>query len=301
MQSEKLVALGLERYAAAIRSDTATPYECQLFFENWYRFDGDDKEELYRKAGLTLVRHDPFFVAVSPHASIDLLLTDEEIEACVKAWALQDKDLAAFLEAVIRLSSASRRNPDPNNIKKALVALDNSESSFGEELQFLEMRANALGILGDDRYKSAFDKMLEATSPEWRAHPLQNAMEAAVASKDWERYDALRERWGEMPHNSHICECYTNFVANIDGVRALDNGDLPKALRCLTAAVEVNGCPHLNTGGAHLELARELLRRNLAIDELMKHLDAAENYKITDETTELRKQLVERARSAKLV
>ena len=209
-----------------------------------------------------------------------------DIQACVDSWSLDDRCLAAFLEGHLRMAMVCRHSPDLLAVRKALGVLELAEPDFSDDEQFLGIYSDALRILADERYHGAFEALLQNTDPEWLAHPLQRAMRHAVELEDWAHYDTLRIRWRAMPRNSHICECATNYVSNIDGLRALSRGELEDAIGFLRTAVSVAGCPHLNTGGGSVLLAHELLDRNLARREVEEHLKAVELYCETEETLE---------------
>lgn len=286
-------------YAAALAAGTASPYECLRFFENAHYYRGDDRPELERRAVCTLIRHDPLLLATTPHGSFVRGLSEADIQACVGSWSLEDVQLAAFLEGQLRMATVSPRESDHAAADRAMIALalaalERARVGFAGDREFLRLYSNALRMSGDERYTAAFEDLLAATEPEWHAHELRWAMEHAEARGDWARYDALRQRWGAMPKNAHVCECAVNYVANIDGLRALTRGDRADVIRCLHAAVAVSGCPHLNSGGACLRLASELIARDEAKDEVRNHLDAVEQYCRTEEVVELRKQLDER-------
>ncbi len=294
MLSRRLQELALDRYAASLRGNTASPYECLRFFEHAFRYRQEDGEELQRRATMQLARHDPLLLATSVHGQLVTGLTDTDIESCIGAWSIDDPLLAALLEGHFWMAAAGRHAPFLPRVERALAALERAAPGFGDDRFFLKLYCDALGTLDDARYPAALDALLDRTPAEWHSHPLQDAMRHAVEREDWSRYDALRSRWGTMPRNSHICECATNYVANIDGLRALDRGDADGAVRLLQESVVVNGCPHLNTGCASLRLANALLDRDLAVSDVEQHLRTVEQYATTKRTAELRQRLAER-------
>lgn len=293
MISDKFTDIALRRYASSLKAGTASLYECLRFFQNSFRYRADDRESLVRQATLALIRHDPLFLVTDPHGCHVEGLSEGDIQACIDSWTLDDEPLAAFLEGHLRMAMVQPYSPDHEMTRQALQRLESAQRSFGSNQQFLQLYVEALRILGDERYVAAFDELLEHTDPEWHSHALQDAMSHAVEHEDWMRYDTLRERWGAMPKNSHICECATNYVSNIDGLRSLDRGDQDSAIHFLRLAVSVPGCPHLNTGAASVELANELLDHKLALSEVGQHLEALEQYCETEETAELRSRLAD--------
>lgn len=291
---ERLSEMAMARYVAALKAGTATPYECLRFLESAFSYREDDAEELERRAVLTLVRHDPLLLITIPQGGRVDGLTASDVDECVRSWVLEDEPLAALLEGHLRLAAASRHDPDRAQVARALAALERAEPAFRGDLGFLELHTDALERLGDPRYSAAVDQLLDMTPPEWQPHPLHSAMNEAVGRSDWERYDTLRRRWEGLPRNANTCQCATNYVANIDGLRALHRGDEEGAVRFLQTAVSVNGCPHLNTGGASLRLARELLDRNIGVAEVAEHLHAVEQYCVNDATRDLSARLAGR-------
>ena len=296
MRSDDLIKCAVTKYAAAIQSGAATAYECKCFFDNWFRYEGENCDELKHKAGLVLVKTDPFFILVSPSGD-DLLFTADDIDKCVAAWKLNDPALSSFLEASIRMASVRGPTIDRDNVAKAIVALENAKDNFGSDLKYLELLSEAFRLLDDARYPASCDRLIAATSPEWRAHPLSQAMDAAVKKLDWNRYDELRQEWSRLPKNAHICECNLNFVENIDGLRALDRGDVEVALNHLKTALAVNGCPHLNSGGASLRLAQEFLQQGVEFDAVEAYLQAVEKFCLNDSLTKLKEELTNRRES----
>lgn len=293
MSSEDFYDIALRGYAASLKAGEASLYESLRFFQNWFRYEGDDREELVHRAALALIRHDPFFLMTDPHGNHLEGFSEEEILSCVDSWSVDDEGLAALLEGHLRMATVSRCSPDLDRVRGALGVLEKAKPGYGSDKRFLKIYVDALRILGDERYAAAFDELLEKTEPEWHAHELKDAMRHAVEEDNWVRYDALRERWGAMPKNAHICECSINYIANIDGLRSLERGDEDGALRFLSDAVSVAGCPHLNSGGGAVRLAHELLDRKLARKEVAEHLKALEEYCETEETAELRSRLAD--------
>jgi len=291
MESEDFIDLALQGYASSLRGGDASLYESLRFFQNSFRYLGDDREELTRRAALALIKHDPFFLITDPHGCFLEGISEEEICDCVKGWSLEDEALAAMLEGHFRMALARRASADLGAVQRALEVLEKAKPVYGGKKCFLKVYVDALRVLGDERYALAFDELLEKTDPEWHSHDLIDAMEEAVERDDWGRYDALRERWEAMPKNAHVCECAVNYVANIDGLRSLERGDEEAALQFLLKAVSVPGCPHLNTGCGSVYLANELLDRRLARKEVSEHLQALELYCESEETAELRSRL----------
>ena len=289
MKSDLLTGVAFERYADAIRSGKATAYECLRFFDQWFSYQGEDARELLKKATLTLLGCDPFIFAVSPSSIVEL--SEEELEACVSSWALSDASMKSFLEGQLRLRTIPHDSSDLDRISRALEALECAKQQFGNDVQFLELYVEALKRLNDDRYFSEFERLISATEPEWRANPLHYALAEAAEKADWQRYDALRRKWGELPKNAHMCECYTKLISNTDGLRALEAGDIYEAIKCLRAAVTMSGCPHLNSGGPTLWLARTLLERGIELNEIKEHLEAAEQFSPNEKIQKMREQI----------
>lgn len=293
MPSDEILDLALPRHVAAIKTGDPSIYDCIRFFQNWFRCELEETEckKLIRVAALKLIKHDPFFVISDPHGMFVGGLAETDIQSCVASWSLDDEELTAFLEGHLRMTNYSGEPEDLPMVHRALELLDKTRSRFGEQNTFLKLYSDALQILGDERHAAAFDNLLDQTEPEQHAHELASEMGHAVDEEDWSRYDSLRAKWEAMPANSSICECHVNYVANIDGLRALHRGETDQALTYLRKSTKVNGCPHLNTAGGSMLLAHELLDRNLAKTEVEEHLRQLEQFCKNEETAELRDRL----------
>jgi hypothetical protein len=291
VRSDHVLHLAMARYAGAIRAGTATPYECLRFFENRCSYRDADGDELQRLAVLALVRHDPLLLITAPQGGRIDGLSESDVDAVVAGWNVDDEALAALLEAHLRMATAAHHDSRREGMARALAALERAAPRFRGDVEFLELYTKALRRSGDPRFPAVVDELVERTAPEWRAPPLRDAMHEAVERSDWQRYDALRLRWAALPRSALVCECATHWVANVDGVRALHRGDRQEALRCLRAAVAVQGCPHLNTGAATLRLAEALLDRGGADAEVAEHRDAVEQFCRTEAAARLRARL----------
>lgn len=293
MISDEFTDIALRNYAASLRAGTASPYECLRLLQNSFRYQENDREQLVRQATLLLIRHDPLFLSTDPHGSHIEGLSEGDIQTCIDSWSLDDEPLTAFLEGHLRMTMVRPHSPDRSMARQALDSLERAKKVFGNNQQFLQLYVDVLRILDDESHVAVFDSLLESSDPEWHSYLLEDAMHHAVEHEDWTRYDVLRERWNTMPKNSYICECATNYVSNIDGLRALERGDHSGAIDSLRMAVSVPGCPHLNSGAASVKLAHELLDRRLALPEVVEHVDALEQYCKNEETDELRIRLAE--------
>ncbi len=291
MRSDRVLHLAMARYAAAIRAGTASAYECLRFFENRYCYRDGDGDELERLAVLTLARHDPLLLITVPQGGRLDGLSEADVDAVVAAWSLDDVHLAALLEGHLRMAAAAHDSCDPAVMVRALAALERAALAFRDDPDVLELYTKALRRTRDPRFPAVADELVERTDPEWRAHPLRDAMQEAVQRSDWERYDALRRRWAALPRSAYVCACATNWVANVDGLRSLHRDDEQEAVRRLREAVAVGGCAHLNTGAATLLLAEALLDRGGADADVAEHLDAVEQFGRNEAAARLRTRL----------
>ncbi|MEN8774759.1 MAG: hypothetical protein ABF380_10975 [Akkermansiaceae bacterium] len=293
MYSEEIIDLALPRHVAAIKGGNPSIYDCLRFFQNWFRcrLEEDERQNLIKVAALKLIKHDPFFLISEVHGMCVEDLTEAELQSCVASWSLDDEELSAFLEAHLRMTNHSDDQNDLSSVRLVVELLEKARLRFGKQKTFLKLYSNALKILGDERHTTAFDNLLEQTSPEWHAHELRSEMTHAVDEEDWARYDSLRSKWETMPANANICECEINYIANIDGLRSLHRGAPDQAIEFLKQSTQVNGCPHLNTGGGSVILAHELLDHNLAKNEVEEHLRQLEQVCKNEETDELRLRL----------
>ena len=70
MRSDRLTEVALSRYVTSLNAESASQYECLRFFQMAFRYQDSDSEELARRAALTLIKHDPFFLITDPHGSM---------------------------------------------------------------------------------------------------------------------------------------------------------------------------------------------------------------------------------------
>jgi hypothetical protein len=293
MYSEEIINIALPRHVAAIKEGNPSIYDCFRFLQNWFhcKLEEGESQKLIRIAALKLIKHDPFFLITEVHGMCVEGLSEADIQSCVESWTLDNDDLTAFLEAHLRMTNFDDEQDDLSSVHRTIELLEKARPRFGDQKTFLKLYSDALKILGDERHGAAFDALLDGTNPGRHAFHLQSEMRDAVDEEDWSRYDFLRSKWAAMPANASICECELNYVANIDGLRSLHQGDPDQAIVFLKQSTQVSGCPHLNTGGGKVILAHELLDRNLAKNEVAEHLQQLEQFCKTEETDELRLRL----------
>lgn len=286
-----LEEMALRRYVSALRSGNATPYECYRFFEASFRYRESDAPHLLRTAVLTLLKRDPLFlITSSAYIAADLSVTD--IEECVSGWSLDGEGaLRSLLEGHLWIMCS--RGPNGVNreyARRALKALEDAAAEFASELKYLELYAEALLALHDPAFLDAVEAQIDATPAEWRAHPISLAMREMMRENNYEAYRSLRGRWAKLPKNAHICECQKNYVANMDGLVALEDGSRDLGL-FLREAADVRGCPHLNSGAASFHLARRLVERGELLDQVLTYLDRMDAIQTTPAAADLRKQI----------
>jgi hypothetical protein len=118
-------------------------------------------------------------------------------------------------------------------------------------------------------------KALASREPEWRGRDLLHGLEEAIKHEDWDAYAEWRELWAALPQNAHLCECYVNHLFTYDGLVALHHNQLTTIPTLLRQALEVRGCPHLNSGGPDMDLVEALVDRGVLLDHAAAYVDSS--------------------------
>jgi hypothetical protein len=293
MSALDLQSQGLAFYVDRLRQGATDPYVAYRVFDRSWSLHRKDID-LLRLATRQLVMADPWFLATAiPHLRG---LRAEDLELLTPfVGAGPARGAAPMLRArlwyfgggaLYRKDRAARAQ-----LKRALALLQQvKRPQRGQEWH--EMVVGCYRVLDYDRYIRAVAALLRATTPEWRADPLCRVLRVAASRKDWSTYDRYRRDWERLPPNHHGCECAINDVSTCDGLRAVAARQwdaIPDALR---SAAAVRGCPHLNTGGLRLDLARVLVARRKHLDEVAAYLERAKQFPAgAKEAEKLRRQI----------
>lgn len=279
MSEGKLSSEAWGQYAAEVRRDPANPYFCFRLLEKAYLFtELPDGKKLIRQAAITVYQLDPLaYVTSYPHANH--LLSDADLKKVCDALVIEgDEDATNFLRGKLWADAIPSR---PNGIKQAQRGLKYlskvSEARAGVEPDYIAALAACCLLTDYDSYKSVCRALVDSRQPEWRGHELIRILEAAVKHEDWETYSAWRGEWKLLPANAHLCECNLNQLHTYDGLYDLQRGVVNKIPQYLRKAVDVRGCPHLNTGAASMRLIKHLIKRKMFLAEARAYVEACSN------------------------
>jgi hypothetical protein len=268
-----------------------------VFEDGW---QVDRGEDLARQVTIQLIETDPWFLAAAMPTHLHALERADLEHLTLAVGAGPASEYAAQLRAKLWYHSnrAVHRVDDPDahaQLQRALAFLEDvPRAQRGREWQ--EMLVGCCRVLDYERYKVAFDGLLAATSPEWRASPLLDLLRTVAARADWETYDRYRTEWARLPRGHHACECYTNHLHTCDGLRSAAAGDWDAIPEWLAMAGDVRGCAHLNSFGLRLELVRVLVGEQRHLGPAREYLRRAAEFCKHDKLEELQQALESAAR-----
>lgn len=260
-------------------------YAAYRVLERFWKVPAED-EALVRKAFLVLIDADPCFALSRILNGVEMLEL-EDVQRLLTTLTLADASTTAFARARIGHQFGAQR-PDPlpdllRDVEQHLNAVDESL----RDKEWHTMLSDCLGVNDYERYVAHLDTLFASVDVQWHAHHLSRALRAVCARKDWPRYRGLRARWDALPKSAHFCECQINHLYNMDGLEALASEQLDGIAELLHKALDVRGCPHLNSGGPDLSLAAALIGRALFLDACRTHLVEARRFSHNTDIDEL--------------
>ena len=273
------------KYADEVRRDRTNLYYCTRLLERGYLPEGvTDAAQLVRQAALTVYKFDPLaYITTFPHASD--LLSDIELEELTTALTIEgDEDATNFLRGKLWSDAAQcKKIPEPF-ARRAYEYLSRvSEAAARGEPEYIQALATCARLIDYETYKGMVRRLLDSREPEWRGHELIKVLETAVQHRDWATYLTWRAEWDQLPPNAHLCECYFNNLYTFDGLRNLERRAVASIPQLLLKAVDVRGCPHLNSGSANMMLIERLIERRILLTESLAYLEACSNFCSDDE------------------
>jgi len=288
------------KYVEEVRRDPNNLYYCARLLEKAYLLLSDpDDAKLMRRAAMTVYKFDPLaYVTTFPHA-IDMF-SDDELEELTDSLCIDgDEDLTNYLRGKL-WSDVARHKPSSDKYARRgyEFLVEVSDEFVSSEPKYLQALAECCRLTDYDAYKALVRRLLDAREPEWRGHELIDVLETAVSHHDWDTYDTWRLEWNLLPVNAHLCECSHNRLRTFDGLRALALEDIRSIPELLRQAVDVRGCPHLNSGAASMDLVERLVERRILLNESMAYVDACAQFCADDERLAPLKQEIELAQNA---
>ncbi len=281
----------LEFYAKKIREGSDELYYHYRFYEKHFMLrDLEDEDELLRIAILRIFKSDPYAYAGTFPFSVDLLNETEIEEIAASITFGGDEGAARLLRGHLWADAAGHGEGREAFAERAVAELEAVPDQLRSH-EYWEKLARCYRKLDYEKFKSVVPTLLSAQQPERLPYDLINALVTAGGKQDWPTYDEWRARWNTLPQNANFCDCYFNDLATLDGLRALHDGAVAKAVDCMEASTRVRGCPHLNSGGAELKLVEALLDRKELTSECEAYLDFCDRMAKTEKTSELRARL----------
>jgi hypothetical protein len=285
---------GFAYYVGELRKGTADPYVAYRVYEKSWNVPPKQRA-LLRRATIKLIKSDPWFLATAMPHFLDALKTEDLEQLTEFVGAGPAHKAAPMLRAVLWYHG--RRGPfhpdkaGRTQLRRALSFLQ-QVPTMQRDHSWHEMLVGCYRVLDYTKYKRAFPKLLELTSPNWRAAGLHAFLDVLTSKRDWKAYDTFRPEWDRLPPGHHACECYVNSVYTDDGLRAAAAGQWEAIPEALTKAASVRGCPHLNSGGVRLDLVRLLLTKKKQLGAAREYLDRAGTFEHgTADVAKLRKRL----------
>lgn len=296
MSRGPLEAEGFAYYVSELRKGAKDPYFAYRVYEKSWQVPPNESA-LLRHATIRLVESDPWFLATAMPHFLHSLKT-EDLESLTEfVGAGPARKAAPMLRAMLWYHG--RRGPfHPDKagraqLQRALSFLQHVPQKQRDH-SWHEMLVGCYRVLDYAKYKRAFPKLLELTSPNWRASALHGFLNVLTSKSDWKSYDKYRPEWDRLPPEHHSCECYVNAVYTDDGLRAAAAGQWDAIPAALTRAACVRGCPHLNSGGVRLDLVRLLLTKKKQLGPAREYLERAAGFEHgRPDVANLRKRLDE--------
>jgi hypothetical protein len=290
----QLEAEGFAYYVGQLRKGAADPYFAYRVYEKSWKVPPNEST-LLRHATIRLIESDPWFLATAmPHFLHALKTVDlERLTAFVGAGPAGKA--APMLRAMLWYHGRKGPfHPDKagrTQLRRALSFLQLVPTKQRDH-SWHEMLVGCYRVLDYAKYKQAFPKLLNLTSPNWRASVLRSFLDVLTSKSDWKSYDKYRPEWDRLPPGHHACECYVNAVYTDDGLRAAAAGQWDAIPATLAKAASVRGCPHLNSGSVRLDLVRLLLAKKKQLGPAREYLDRVAAFEHgTAEVTKLRRRV----------
>ncbi len=290
----QLEAEGFAYYVGELRKGATDPYLAYRVYEkSWNVPPGESA--LLRRATIRLIESDPWFLATAMPHFLNVLTTADLVRLTEFVGAGLARKAAPMLRAILWYHG--RRGPfhpdkaGRTQLRRALSFLRDVPTKRRYH-SWHEMLVGCYRVLDYAKYKRAFSKLLELTSPNWRAGELHSFLDVLTSKSDWKSYDKYRPEWDRLPPGHHACECYVNAVYTNDGLRAAAAGQWDAIPVALAKAASVRGCPHLNSGGVRLDLVRLLLTKKKQLGPAREYLHRAAAFEHgTADVATLRKRL----------
>jgi hypothetical protein len=267
-----------EVYVERIRRGESDLYAAYRVYEHAYRLHDD--RATARRAVVLLLENDPWFLVGAMPYFLDVALTGADVERLTPIVA---RGLPAGLAALVRArlwfySNSIRSKPNRARLRKVQGRLSRVPCSHRGG-DWFRMMGDTQRRLGDwDGYKRLFPRLYAATECGWRSVALRDVLEESARHKDFRTYDRWRRVVRDQPASAYTCECHKNTIANLDGLRAIAADRWDEVPQHLDKALDVAGCPHLNSGGLDLRLVEAAVKRKRCPEASRRYLERARSF-----------------------
>jgi len=273
-------------YLDEVRRGSSSPYFAYRVCERSWEVPRKEAG-LVRRAAMCLVETDPWFVA---RADVHLLyvLSAQDLEQLTPLVGTGPASTAAaMLRAKLWYCGCGGpyhvdRKGGRAHLRRALAFLHEVPKKQRHR-EWHEMLVGCYRVLDYGEYKRTFPTLLRVTAPTSRAAALHDFLNVVAAKKDWQVYERFRREWDSLVPGHHACECYVNDVYTNDGLRATAARNWQTIPDALAKAGAVRGCPHLNTAGLRLDLARLLVGKKRELDAVRGYLKIAAGFPVGGE------------------
>jgi len=285
MQDRSMANQAWLNYANEVRRDPTNLYYCTRLLERGYLPEGvADAAELIRQAALTVCKFDPLaYITTFPHASNSF--SDLELEELTTALSIEgDEDGTNFLRGKLWTDAAQCKEISEPFARRGYEYLSRVSAATARGVpEYVQALATCARLIDYETYKSMVRRLLDSREPEWRGHELIKVLETTLQHRDWATYLIWRSEWDRLPANAHLCECYFNNLYTFDGLRNLERRAVASIPQLLLKAVDVRGCPHLNSGSANMMLIEKLIARRILLAESLAYIEACIQFCAGDE------------------
>ena len=285
MLNDQLASRAWLKYAEEVRRDPSNLYYCTRLLERGYLPEGaTGAAELIRQATLTVYKFDPLaYITTLPHASNSF--SDLELEELTAALSIEgDEDGTNFLRGKLWADAAQcKENSEPFARRGYEYLSRVSAAAARGEPEYVQALATCARLIDYETYKGMVRRLLDSREPEWRGHELIKVLETAVQHLDWAAYLTWRAEWDRLPTNAHLCECYFNSLYTFDGLHNLEQRAVASIPQLLFKAVDVRGCPHLNSGSANMMQVEKLIAHQILLAESLAYIEACSMFCSDDE------------------
>ncbi len=278
-------------YLRQMKRDKDTLYYAHKLVESSFRLPGDVRDEISQRELMKQILVADLYALSTSHGLFNLSdLTLQDVRDIERVAKVDDADARNFLLGQLWHAAGCYRKANKGFMRSAMRYFKRVPDKL-RLAAYHEMVSECLAALDYPAFLKHVPDLLNAVAPEWHAHRLIRVYRACEQQEDWLTYLALRKKWDELPINAHVCDCLFNQVATMDGLAAFHRKDYKPIPKLLIKALNVRGCPHLNSGSARLTLVEKLVNAKLYAKETRQYLEKAMTFHSSQKAKKLLSQL----------